>query len=62
MRPVEKGIILPAGHTTILAPGGLHIMLIGLHYPLVEHHSVQMTLNFERAGEVNVSVCIKSKK
>ena len=34
MRPVEDGIDIPAGKTIHLAPGGYHVMLIGLNAPL----------------------------
>ena len=33
MRPIEGGIDLPAGKTIHLAPGGYHVMLIGLNAP-----------------------------
>ncbi|MFM1892226.1 MAG: hypothetical protein RLZ44_1303 [Pseudomonadota bacterium] len=47
MRPVEGGIAVPAGGSTELQPGGLHVMLIGLHQPLVEGDQVELELTFE---------------
>lgn len=43
MRRIER-ITLPAGETTTLAPGGLHIMLIGLKSDLAPGQTVDLTL------------------
>ncbi len=57
MRPVA-GIDIPAGRPVSLAPGGLHIMLVGLKKPLQAGQSFPLTLTFAKAGArtVNVSV------
>jgi len=57
MRPVGALDITP-GDGTVLQPGGLHIMLMGLTEPLVEGQSFPLTLNFERAGSIEVKVMI----
>lgn len=44
---------------TMLEPGGLHVMLIGLKQPLAAGHSFPLTLNFERAGEVVVDIVVR---
>ncbi len=59
MRQVEA-IELPAGEPTALAPGGLHVMLIGLESPLVEGETFPLTLVFEAAGAVEVEVQVES--
>lgn len=59
MRPVEGGIAVTAGTPTELKPGGLHIMLIGLKAPLKQGESFPLTLNFEKAGTVTVSVPVQ---
>jgi copper(I)-binding protein len=41
-----------------LAPGGRHVMLIGLAAPLEEGMTVPLTLTFERAGEVTLDVAV----
>jgi len=46
---------LPAGETVALAPGGAHLMLMGLRERLVEGATIRLTLRFERAGEVDVA-------
>jgi copper(I)-binding protein len=59
MRKVEA-IDVPAGGEVMLKPGGLHLMFIGLAKPLVEGETVAVTLVFEKAGEVALSLPIKS--
>ncbi len=58
MRPVEF-VPLPAPSITELKPGGYHIMLMGLKEPLVEYGTFHMTLNFEKAGSVDVEVQVE---
>ena len=57
MRPVGVLDITP-GDATVLQPGGLHVMLMGLAEPLVEGQSFPLTLHFERAGSIEVTVMI----
>jgi periplasmic copper chaperone A len=52
MRPVKGGLPIEAGKTVKFAPGGLHLMIIGLVAPLVQGDKVPVTLRFEKAGEV----------
>ena len=59
MRPVAAIEIAP-GEPTLLQPGGLHVMLIGLKSPLAEGERFPLTLVFERAGRVDVDVSILS--
>jgi hypothetical protein len=61
MRPVDA-IAVPAGKTVKLEPGGLHIMFVGLKAPLAEGDSFPMTLRFEKAGEVTVTVKVEPPK
>lgn len=53
MRHVER-IALPAGETVELAPGGYHVMFMGLPGPLKAGDEVPVTLVFEKAGEIEV--------
>ena len=57
MRQV-KSIDVPAGATTQLKPGGLHIMFIGLKAPLKKGGSFPLTLNFEKSGSVKTTVTV----
>jgi copper(I)-binding protein len=61
MRPVE-GIEIPAHATVVLETGGLHVMLMGLAAPLEDGGSVAMTLVFERAGEIAVTLPVGMKR
>lgn len=50
------GVDLPAGETITLAPGGYHVMFMGLDGdPFEEGEAVQATLVFEKAGTLEVS-------
>lgn len=53
-------IEVPAGGAISMAPGGLHIMLMGLRAPLKEGETLELTLTFERAGDVKVSAPVGS--
>lgn len=57
MRKVDD-IAIPAGKATVLAPGGLHVMLIGLRTPLKQGGQVELTLTFEQAGRIAVKAPI----
>lgn len=59
MRRVEVIEIEPESPTQ-LAPGGLHVMLIGLDGPLIQGDSFPVTLTFETAGDVEISVAVAS--
>ena len=56
MRAIEGGIELPPQETVTLARGGLHVMLMGLAAPLEAGDEVDLTLTFEKAGEVDVTL------
>lgn len=58
MRPVETVEIRP-GTSVVLAPGGLHIMLMKLDHMLKEGETIPMTVHFEHAGSAKVMVPIK---
>lgn len=55
MQPVEF-IELPAGVAVEMKPGGYHIMMMDLVKPLEVGTSIQVTLTFEKAGEITVDV------
>lgn len=56
MRPVEGGIPVPAGETVRLAPGGEHIMLMGLDAPIETGSLVPVTLTFDKAGSIDIEM------
>ncbi|SCA57566.1 conserved exported hypothetical protein [Candidatus Terasakiella magnetica] len=49
---VDKGM-------TMLKPGGDHVMFMGLNEALKEGETFPLTLVFEKAGEMNVTVNVK---
>ena len=57
MRETE-GVPVPAGKRVVLAPGGTHIMLMGLSAPLVAGESFPLDLRFEKAGQQTVQVTV----
>ncbi len=61
MRKVEV-LEVPGGTTTVLEPGGIHIMLIDLKQPLHAGQSVPLTLEFEKAGALQVQVPIRKRE
>lgn len=54
MSPIEGGIDIPAGETVTLAPGGLHVMFMGLGQPFEQGACVEVTLTFEQAGDLPI--------
>ena len=57
MKHIET-LELPTGERITLAPGGMHLMLMGLQDKLSEGTTFPMTLSFENAGEITVEVSV----
>ena len=56
MRPVDA-VPLSADHPVVFQPGGYHIMIMGVkNPPLKEGTTFPLTLTFEKAGDVTVTV------
>jgi copper(I)-binding protein len=58
MREVEKGLEIPPGGSVTLAPGGYHLMMMGLKGPLKQGTDVPVTLVFEKAGKIDVRLSV----
>lgn len=58
MREVAS-VPVPAGQTVTFAPGGNHIMLMGLKRPLKAGDRFPLTLKFAKAGDVTVTVTVR---
>ncbi|WP_083484449.1 DUF1775 domain-containing protein [Loktanella sp. 3ANDIMAR09] len=56
MRALDDGLRIPSGETVTLQPGGFHIMFMDLAGPLVAGDSISVTLTFENAGEVTLTM------
>lgn len=62
MRPAKEGIDIPAGATVSLQPGGAHIMLINPRQRPDEGEKFKATLQFEKAGAVEVEFVVQKPK
>lgn len=60
MRPVAGGLVIPAGQSVELKPGGYHIMFQDVTQPFKEGEKVKATLTFEKAGKVDVEFAVGS--
>ena len=60
MRPLDDGLAIPPDGTVTLAPGGDHIMFVGLTAPFEEGQRIPVSLNFERAGKIDVNFDVGS--
>jgi copper(I)-binding protein len=59
MRPLDKGLVIDPGKTVKLAPGGYHLMLQELKGAFKQGDKVPVTLEFEKAGKVAVSLDVQ---
>jgi copper(I)-binding protein len=55
MRPIDGGLTIEPGETVKFAPGGRHLMFLGLKGSLKRGEHIPVKLTFEHAGEIEVS-------
>jgi periplasmic copper chaperone A len=55
MRALDKGLTIGPDQTVRLAPGGYHLMMFDLKSPLKQGDKVAVTLEFEKAGKVELA-------
>ena len=60
MRMLPKGIEIKPGQTVELKPGGYHLMFVGVTAPLEQGKRVKGTLEFEKAGKVEVEYAVEA--
>ena len=60
MRPIER-LEIPAGGTMELKPGSYHVMLIDLTSELKVGDKIELTLTFEKAGDVKVTAEVRGQ-
>ena len=60
MRPLEQGLTIDPGKTVTLAPGGYHLMMMDLKKPLKQGDKLPLTLEFEKAGKVAVTLEVQA--
>ena len=51
-------LVLPAGQTVKLEPGGKHLMLIGMEEDVAVDDKINLTLIFEKSGSKTVEVAV----
>jgi copper(I)-binding protein len=59
MRPLVDGVEIKPGETVEFKPGGYHLMFVGITQPVVQGKRVKGTLEFEKAGKVDVEYAIE---
>ena len=60
MRMLPKGIEIKPGQTVELKPGSYHLMFVGLKEPFEKGKRVKGTLQFEKAGKVEVEYAVEA--
>lgn len=58
MRRLDSGLAIPAGQAVALAPGGTHLMLIGLTKPLKSGDKVPATLVFASGNRLKIELSV----
>jgi hypothetical protein len=59
MREVGQGVEIKPGEKVEFKPGGYHVMFMGLKQQLVQGQHFKATLQFEKAGKVDVDFVIE---
>lgn len=59
MRAIER-LEIGAGQSVSLAPGGRHLMFLGVTQPFAVGETIPVRLRFEHAGELNVSLPVQA--
>jgi hypothetical protein len=59
MERQRDGVLVPAGASVVFAPGGYHLMLMGLHERLRDGERVPVTLEFAQAGTIEVELAVR---
>lgn len=60
MRAVEGGLAIPPQSAVTLAPGGGHLMFMGVSQPFVEGEEIPVTLTFSHAGVREVMLPVRA--
>ncbi|MBC06711.1 copper chaperone PCu(A)C [Thalassospira sp.] len=56
MREVQGGVEVPMHGSVHFKPGSYHVMFIGLNKALEEGQKIDITLEFEKAGDIPVTI------
>jgi copper(I)-binding protein len=58
MAELPDGLVIPAGGSVSLTPGGFHIMFMQLKQSFAEGSTVPVTLVFEKAGSIDLELAV----
>ena len=53
-----RSVEIDPGAKVIFKPGDMHMMMVGLKQPLKEGETFPLTLTFEKAGKIDVTVSV----
>jgi periplasmic copper chaperone A len=59
MRELADGLEIKPGQTVTLDPSGYHLMFTGLTQPLKQGEHVKVTLDFAKAGKVDIDFAVE---
>lgn len=62
MVEIVDGIPLPAGASHVMKRGGDHVMFMGLKQSLEQGGEVTVTLTFEQAGDVEITIPVDNER
>lgn len=62
MVEAEEGFPVAAGETILLERGGKHVMFLGLTRVLSQGDEIEVTLTFEGAGDVTVTIPVDNER
>lgn len=60
MRRQDEGVTIPAGSSVAFAPGGYHLMLLGLNRPLAQGQKAPITLVFDNGRRAAIELTVQS--
>jgi copper(I)-binding protein len=60
MRPLSNGVEIKPGESVEFKPGSYHLMFVGLKSPFEKGKRVKGTLQFEKAGSVDVEYVVEA--
>lgn len=60
MRRQDDGVTIPAGGSVAFAPGGYHLMLLGMKQPLAQGQKAPVTLVFDNGRRAAVELTVQS--
>lgn len=60
MRRIDS-LVVPAHGALAMAPGGMHVMFVGISAPFAAGEAADVTLQFEHAGEVRLALPVRAR-